>query len=83
MDPNRRNYPATKAEAEAMLETSTIGGYKIERIGDLINPPPEPLPRRFAERFAASVASNPRLFGRLFIHAIRAVRKEEEEAGRG
>lgn len=27
-----RNYPATREEAEKMLQTSAIGGYRIETI---------------------------------------------------
>ena len=71
----RRNYPASVAESQQMLETSEFGSYKIETIGDLLDRRPEPLPDSFMARLAASIAENPAAFGRLFLHAIRAAQE--------
>jgi len=51
-----------------MLVDSAIGSYRIERIGDWIDPAPRPLSAEFIERLAATVAAYPAVFGRLFSH---------------
>ena len=79
MNRDRRNYPATVAEAEEMLCTSAIGGYEIETLGDRLANRPARLPHRFLERLAASVAHDPAGFGRLFNHAIREARRDADE----
>lgn len=38
---------------------------------------PEPLPRRFMERLAATVAEDPGTFGQIVMHALRALEGQE------
>jgi hypothetical protein len=52
----------------------------LRTIGDMIFPPPEPLPDRFLGRFAASVASQPERWGRVFLHALKAATEGTADA---
>jgi len=38
---------------------------------------PKPLPGRFLERLAATIAEDPGTFGRLVLYALQAVRRQE------
>jgi len=71
-----KNYPSTVAEAEVMLMESAIGSYEITTVADLITPRSRPLPEKFAARIVATIAANPRAFGRLFGHAIAAAAEQ-------
>lgn len=70
--PDARNYPATVDEAKDFLDRSHIGGYRIEQIGEWCVKRPDPLPDAFFDRLVASVALEPKRYGRLFLHALRA-----------
>jgi hypothetical protein len=76
MNPDKRNWPATVAEAQEMLCDSAIGSYQIETLGDRLADRPARLPDRFTERLAATIAGDPVVFGRLFSHAISAARRD-------
>jgi len=76
MNTPANNYPATVAEVEQMLDESVVPGYRIETIGDWIHPPPKPLPDRLVERFAATIAEKPTLWGRLLRHVLREASRQ-------
>jgi hypothetical protein len=79
------DYPATPAEAAPILERwPHLGihrGRPVETIGQtltrLVDKTPDPLPEEFLRRFAASVAQEPSLFGRVFRHGLRAIQEPQ------
>jgi len=58
-----------------MLTNSAIGSYRVETIGDLIFPSPEPLPEKVAARIVATILHNRGAFGRLLNHVIATEQK--------
>ena len=75
-------YPATPQEAAQLFEQwphlDSHRGHPVETIGRTLqrqlDHEPDPLPERFVQRFAVSVAQNRQAFGRLFLHALESLR---------
>ena len=80
-------YEVTLAKTEALVQRHPAVGYyngrHFESIGRtlqrMINREPPPLSDLFAKRLMLAIVEDPVPWGKLFVHAIRAVQEAQEE----